>query len=154
MEPRRRGRRLRGEPPHPVDVHVGERVRMARKLRGMSQTELAKPLGLSFQQVQKFERGTNRVSAGRLFAVSRILELPISFFFDGLEMGSQEQSGNGQAGNGHSDKEEPIDVTMAADPALRHEILDLVRAYYGISDRTARSSLIELFRSLSDHKSD
>jgi len=127
---------------------------MARKLRGMSQTDLAKPLGLSFQQVQKFERGTNRVSAGRLFAVSRILELPISFFFDGLDTGLQVKTGDGRSGNGHMPDDDSIDVTLATDPTLRHEILDLVRAYYSISDRTARSSLIELFRSLSDQKSD
>ena len=70
--------------PNPVDLHVGGRVRLRRKLVGISQEQLAAALGLTFQQVQKYERGSNRVSASKLYAIARTLGVPIAFFFDGL----------------------------------------------------------------------
>ena len=70
--------------PHPVDVHVGRAVRWRRKLRGLSQQALAERIGLTFQQVQKYETGANRISASALHAIARTLEVPVSFFFDGL----------------------------------------------------------------------
>ena len=80
--PARRGRRGRRAGPHPVDIHVGSRVRMRRTLLGMSQEKLGDALALTFQQVQKYERGANRVGASRLFEISRILDVPVSFFFE------------------------------------------------------------------------
>src|SRR4051794_34996027 len=68
--------------PNPIDVHVGARVRLRRTLLGMSQERLGEALGLTFQQVQKYERGTNRIGASRLFDLSRVLEVPVSFFFE------------------------------------------------------------------------
>ena len=68
--------------PDPVDIHVGARVRLRRTLLGMSQEKLGKALGLTFQQVQKYERGANRIGSSRLFQLSRILDVPVSFFFD------------------------------------------------------------------------
>src|SRR5579872_1601759 len=76
-----RGRMPSGKP-NPVDAHVGTRVRMRRTLLGMSQEKLGDSLGLTFQQVQKYERGANRVGASRLFELSRVLDVPVSFFFD------------------------------------------------------------------------
>jgi transcriptional regulator with XRE-family HTH domain len=73
-----------GRRPNPVDLHVGGRVRMRRKLLGVSQEQLADSLGLTFQQVQKYERGANRVSASKLYEIARTLQVPVSFFFDGL----------------------------------------------------------------------
>src|ERR1700719_3453420 len=70
--------------PSPIDVHVGSRIRLRRTLLGMSQERLGDALGLTFQQVQKYERGMNRVGASRLFDLSRVLDVPISFFFDDL----------------------------------------------------------------------
>jgi transcriptional regulator with XRE-family HTH domain len=70
--------------PNPVDLHVGARVRMRRKLLGVSQEKLADALGLTFQQVQKYERGANRVSASKLFEIARFLDVPPAYFFDGL----------------------------------------------------------------------
>ena len=70
--------------PHTVDVHVGARIRLRRRLLGMSQERLADALGLTFQQVQKYERGANRVSASKLFEIARTLQTPIEFFFEGL----------------------------------------------------------------------
>jgi len=70
--------------PNPIDIHVGSRVRMRRKLMGVSQEKLAEALGLTFQQVQKYERGVNRVSASKLFETSKFLGVEVSYFFDGL----------------------------------------------------------------------
>jgi transcriptional regulator with XRE-family HTH domain len=69
---------------HPVDVHVGKRLKQIRTLRRMSQTDVAKQLNLSFQQIQKYEIGSNRVAASRLFELSRILDVPTSYFFEGI----------------------------------------------------------------------
>ncbi len=68
--------------PHPVDVHVGQRLRLRRKLAGLSQTELGEKIGVTFQQLQKYESGANRISASRLFDLSRVLDVPVSYFFD------------------------------------------------------------------------
>ncbi len=107
--------------PHPVDVHVGGRVRMRRTLLGMTQTDLADALELTFQQVQKYERGLNRIAASRLYALSQILDVPVPCFFEGLDEGTQALS--------------PDDVM------LRTETLKLVKAYYGISDPEVREAL-------------
>ena len=82
--PRRKRRTVAEHGPHPVDVHVGGRVRLRRKLLGMSQTDLGKALGVTFQQIQKNERGFNRIGASRLFQLSHILDVPLSYFFDDM----------------------------------------------------------------------
>lgn len=74
--------------PNPVDIHVGSRVRLRRTLLGMSQEMLGDAIGLTFQQIQKYERGTNRISASRLYDLSRALDVPVSFFFDGCDDGA------------------------------------------------------------------
>ena len=79
----RRGRR-KADKPNPIDVHVGSRVRLRRTLLGMSQEKLGDAIGLTFQQVQKYERGANRIGASRLFDLSRVLDVPVSFFFDDM----------------------------------------------------------------------
>src|SRR5437868_8301678 len=79
-----RRRRQKSDKPNPTDVHVGARVRLRRTLLGMSQEKLGEALGLTFQQVQKYERGTNRIGASRLFDLSRVLEVPVSFFFEDM----------------------------------------------------------------------
>ena len=71
--------------PHPVDVHVGTRVRLRRTLLGMSQEKLGEAIGLTFQQVQKYERGTNRIGASRLYELSRVLDVPVGFFFEEID---------------------------------------------------------------------
>lgn len=86
--PRRAGRgRIAGEPPDNIDVHVGNRVRTRRVMLGVSQSQLANVLGISFQQVQKYERGTNRLSASKLYHTAAFLNSPIQYFFDGLATG-------------------------------------------------------------------
>ncbi len=87
-KPSRVRRRTKKQPSrkgsHPIDVHVGVRVRLRRNLLGMSQTALGKAVGITFQQIQKYERGVNRIGASRLFNLSRALDVPVSFFFEDL----------------------------------------------------------------------
>ncbi len=116
--------------PHPVDAHVGNRVRLRRTLLGMNQTQLGEALGLTFQQIQKYERGFNRISASRLWQLTEILDVPLLFFFDGLGGGA---------------KALPQDEVF-----LRRETLELVRAYFRIRDPAARKHLREMTRAMAD----
>src|SRR6201988_4210086 len=121
----RRGRR-KTDKPNPIDVHVGSRVRLRRALLGMSQEKLGEAIGLTFQQVQKYERGANRVGASRLYDLSRVLDVPVSFFFEDMPAnGAESQKGLAEA-------EEPYELER--DPMLKRETLELVRAYYKIPD--------------------
>ena len=120
--------------PHPVDVHVGKRIRHRRWLVGMTQQQLAESVGIKFQQIQKYETGANRVSASRLWDIADALGVEISFFFEGLE------SENGQRQVG--DK-------VPADLLGDKEALDLVRSYYAIPENQRRR-MFDLARVLSD----
>ena len=124
--------------PNPVDLHVGGRVRMRRKVLGVSQERLAEALGLTFQQVQKYERGANRVSASKLYEIARFLSAPVAYFFEGLSDPSA-PGGAGVADGGaeqfvHEFLMTPECLELAAAfpkigrPRLRRRILDLVRA--------------------------
>src|SRR5215831_7512068 len=115
--------------PNPIDKHVGSRVRMRRMMLAMSQERLGDALGLTFQQVQKYERGTNRVGASRLFDISRVLDVPIGFFYDDMP-----DAAGGPRRAGFADMQDPF-----IDDALsRRETLELVRAYYRITDAAVR----------------
>jgi len=138
--PARRGRRGRRAGPHPVDIHVGSRVRMRRTLLGMSQEKLGDALALTFQQVQKYERGANRVGASRLFEISQILDVPVSFFFE-------EMSPETAALTPHSVAPESSEE-FERDPLAKRETLELVRAYYRISDPRVRKRLFELTKAV------
>jgi transcriptional regulator with XRE-family HTH domain len=132
--------------PSPIDVHVGSRIRLRRTLLGMSQERLGEALGLTFQQVQKYERGVNRVGASRLFDLSRVLDVPISFFFDDMPESLQSAFGV-QASRRAAGFTEPQD--SYADEALnRRETLELVRAYYRITDPAVRKRVFELIKSM------
>lgn len=128
---RRPPRRTRGKPTD-VDAHVGRRIRQRRTLLGMSQEKLAEALDLTFQQVQKYERGTNRVGAGRLYQLAQALDVPIAYFFEGL----------GEAIEGAEATGPEQDLLS------RRESLALIRAYYGISDPAVRRRLRELMKAL------
>jgi transcriptional regulator with XRE-family HTH domain len=132
--------------PSPIDVHVGSRIRLRRTLLGMSQERLGEALGLTFQQVQKYERGVNRVGASRLFDLSRVLDVPISFFFDDMPesltsvyggSASRRAVGYAEAGDGYAD-----------DALNRRETLELVRAYYRITDPGVRKRVFDLIKSM------
>ena len=128
--------------PNPVDVHVGARVRVRRTLLGMSQEKLGEAIGLTFQQVQKYERGANRIGSSRLFDLSRVLDVPIGFFFE--EMPSDVAASSPAQVRGLS--EEP--VTYELDPMAKRETLELVRAYYKVTDPHIRKRLFELTKAL------
>lgn len=115
---------------NPIDLHIGQRVRHRRWLLGMTQQQLALSVGIRFQQIQKYESGANRISASRLWDLARALEMPVSFFFEGLE------SAKDQAGN-------------TDDGLLQNkETMDLIRAYYGL-DEGPRRRLLDLAKALS-----
>jgi transcriptional regulator with XRE-family HTH domain len=126
-----------------VDVHVGGRVRLRRTLLGLSQEKLGEAVGLTFQQIQKYERGANRIGASRLFEFSRILEVPVSFFFDDMPEGQTVVDGRIAWGLA-----EPPQTPLEPDPLTRRETLELVRAYYRIGDPSVRRRLFELTKSL------
>jgi len=138
---RGRGRTATGKP-NPVDIHVGARVRLRRTLLGMSQEKLGEAIGLTFQQVQKYERGANRVGASRLYDLSRVLEVPVSFFFD--DMPDEISSKSVHERREMSESPDPFDN----DPMNRRETLELVRAYYRITDPTQRKRVFELVKSM------
>ncbi|SLN47306.1 transcriptional repressor DicA [Roseivivax jejudonensis] len=117
---------------HPVDVHVGKRIRHRRWLVGMTQQQLAEKVGIKFQQIQKYETGANRVSASRLWDIADALEVAVGFFFEGLE-------------TGHDSAPEAVPGDILGDK----EALDLVRSYYAIPEHQRRR-LFELARVLSD----
>ncbi|KEO55920.1 helix-turn-helix domain-containing protein [Thioclava pacifica] len=117
---------------HPVDVHVGKRIRHRRWMIGMTQQQLADQVGIKFQQIQKYETGMNRVSASRLWDIADALEVPISFFFEGLS-----------EDNGVTQPE------VAGDILSDKEALALVRSYYAIPE-AQRRRLFELAKVLSD----
>ncbi len=141
--PSTRFERLPPGTPNPVDVHVGGRVRLRRTLLGLSQEKLGEAVGLTFQQIQKYERGANRIGASRLFEFSRILEVPVSFFFDDMPEGQAVVDGRIAWGMA----EQP-QAPLEPDPLTRRETLELVRAYYRIGDPSVRRRLFELTKSL------
>ena len=120
--------------PHPVDVHVGKRIRHRRWLAGMTQQQLAESVGIKFQQIQKYETGANRVSASRLWDIADALDVEVSFFFEGLA-----HEGEGQDSQGNA----PADILGDK------EALELVRSYYAIPENQRRR-LFDLARVLSD----
>jgi transcriptional regulator with XRE-family HTH domain len=131
--------------PSPIDVHVGSRIRLRRTLLGMSQERLGESLGLTFQQVQKYERGVNRVGASRLFDLSRVLDVPISFFFD--DMPDSLAANFGGVTNRRPGGVETQDP-FGDDTLSRRETLELVRAYYRITDPSIRKRVFDLIKSM------
>jgi transcriptional regulator with XRE-family HTH domain len=120
--------------PHPVDVAVGRRVRARRIFLGISQERLGKELGVTFQQVQKYERGTNRISASSLFEIARVLGVEPSYFFEEID-----------------DRPSSVATPATGEGSFaRRETLEFVRAYYRIPDQKTRSEINALIRSIAD----
>jgi len=132
--------------PSPIDVHVGSRIRLRRTLLGMSQERLGEALGLTFQQVQKYERGVNRVGASRLFDLSRVLDVPISFFFD--DMPDSLTTSFGVPASRRSSSYTESHDGFGDDTLNRRETLELVRAYYRITDPALRKRVFDLIKSM------
>lgn len=120
--------------PNPIDIHVGSRIRLRRTMLGISQEKLGEGLGITFQQVQKYEKGTNRVGASRLQAVANILNVPVAFFFE--DAPSSEVSA------------EPASNPVV-DFLSTSEGLQLNRAFIGIKDQRVRRRVVDLVRALS-----
>jgi len=132
---------------HPVDVHVGARMRQRRTLLGMSQEKLGTAVGLTFQQIQKYERGSNRIGSSRLFEFAKVLDVPVSYFVD--EMPSNALSGRPMAGRGRKGfGEAATPFEQEKDPLIKRETLELVRAYYKIPDPHIRRRLFDLAKAL------
>ncbi|ABC24392.1 helix-turn-helix domain-containing protein [Rhodospirillum rubrum] len=136
--------------PDPVDVHVGRRLRLRRTLLGMSQEQLANAVGVTFQQIQKYERGSNRVSASRLYDISKVLGVPVAFFFE--DIGDEVTSARlapivpDITGSGLS---EPAIPAYEQDPLQKNETLELIRAYWRLPTDTVRKRALDLLKSLS-----
>ncbi len=133
----------RGDAPTAVDVHVGLRIKLRRSLLGLSQERLGEALGLTFQQVQKYERGTNRVSASRLHDLGRVLDVPVSFFFDGL---AEAAGGAASRASGFAETQDAFG--LASDLLSRRETLDLVGAYWRIADPAQRRRVLDLVKGM------
>jgi len=116
-----------------IDHHVGKRIRRRRRLLGLTQQQLAESVGIRFQQVQKYESGANRVSASRLFELAEALDVPVQYFYEGLQ--------------GSGEPAAPAGEHIAPDVLSQKETLDMVRAYYKLNERPRRR-LLELARSL------
>jgi transcriptional regulator with XRE-family HTH domain len=132
--------RMAGKKPNPVDQHVGSRVRLRRMLLGMSQERLGESMGLTFQQVQKYEKGVNRIGASRLFQISKILDVPVQFFFE------EAPNAGTHATPGMA---EPDSETFILEFLNSREGLELNRAFVKISDPKVRKSVVDLVRALS-----
>jgi transcriptional regulator with XRE-family HTH domain len=145
--------RPRGRPPragsdgkgHPIDAHVGQRVRLRRTLLGWSQEKLAQALGLTFQQVQKYERGANRIGASRLFDLGRVLDVPVSFFFDDMPDQAKIPERRGMA---ESPAPALSEGEYETDPMTRRETRGLVMAYWQIAEPELRRRVFELTKAL------
>jgi len=136
----RRLGRSKSEKPNPIDVQVGSRVRLRRNMLGLSQEKLGEAIGLTFQQVQKYERGANRIGASRLHELSRVLDVPVSFFFDDMDPVRAPAIPGGFA--------EPPPEPFESDPLRRRETVELVEAYYAIDDTAVRRRLFDLAKAL------
>jgi len=121
---------------NPVDVHVGSRVRLRRMLLGMSQEKLGEHLGLTFQQIQKYEKGINRIGASRLFDLSKVLAVPVQFFYEELPV-------SGDGARGFAEQSESYAVEFLSS----REGLELNKAFARITDPRVRRSIVELVRS-------
>jgi transcriptional regulator with XRE-family HTH domain len=120
--------------PDPVDVHVGARIRTRRLLIGMNQETLSRALDLTFQQVQKYEGGANRVSASRLSQIAEILDVPIAYFFADIEAGETTAAGSQES--------------IARERMQRPETIELIRSYYAISDPGVRQQFLAMVKAV------
>ncbi len=134
-----------GRKPNPVDVHVGSRVRYRRMIIGMSQEKLGEKMNLTFQQIQKYEKGTNRIGASRLFQLSKILDVPVGYFFE-------DAFANSAPSNQLQGLREPEQEAVLLDFLNSREGLDLNRAFAKIHDPKVRRRVIDLVRALSEEK--
>src|SRR5918993_1249396 len=138
-QPPRRPGRPKTQTPNPIDMRVGARLRLRRNMLGFSQEKLGEAIGLTFQQVQKYERGANRIGASRLYELGRVLDVPVSFFFDDTDPVRAPAMGGFP--------ELPAKV-FESDPLRKRETIELVQAYFSIEDPAVRRRLLDLAKAL------
>jgi len=149
-----------------IDAHVGARLRIRRNLLGVSQEILADKLGITFQQLQKYEKGVNRIGASRLYKLSQLLNVPLDYFFEQITNGldytnallpTKGLAENKQAGYGKGSAKKPVPLSVGTsynipeaigDPLLRKETADLINAYYNIPDKETRRRVLDLANAL------
>jgi transcriptional regulator with XRE-family HTH domain len=130
---------------HPVDVYVGTRIRQRRTLLAMSQTKLGDAVGLTFQQIQKYEHGANRCASSRLYEFAKVLDVPVSYFFDEMPaLSGRPISGRGRKGFG----EVGTPLEREKDLLIKRETLELVRAYYKIREGRVRKPIFEMVKAM------
>ena len=135
-----------GKEPHPVDIHVGSRLRLRRDFLGYSQHRLADALGLTFQQIQKYEKGANRISASKLYELALVLDVGIEFFFEGAELVvpmGRAHPPDPLAGASDSHK-----TSAVIDSVPQAEVMQLVSAYSRIEDPAVRGEALSLLKVL------
>lgn len=130
--------------PDPADIHVGSRLKIRRTLLGMSQEKLGEAVGLTFQQIQKYERGANRIGASRLYQFAQILNVPVAYFFE--DMPDRAADEDKAVGLAHP----PQEAYEGENQMDRRETLELIRAYYRILDPAVRKRILEVVRALGD----
>ncbi len=133
--------------PHPVDVHVGQRLRLRRALMGLSQERLAELVGVTFQQIQKYERGANRIGSSRLYELARVLAVPVDYFFEGLEERARPGPGLAEPAAEFRHEAAPRPEPRIID---RRETLEMVRAFNRITDPLVRRRLFDLAKALAE----
>ena len=133
---------------HPVDVYVGTRIRQHRTLLGLSQTALGKAVGITFQQVQKYEKGGNRLGASRLFEFASVLDVPVEYFFDGMSSAT----GRSPTRRYRQEIKYPQRKGKTADPLSKRETLELVRSYFKIRTPQTRRRITQMISSLAGDK--
>ncbi len=131
---------------HPVDIHVGKRLRLRRSMLGMSQEALGDAIGVTFQQIQKYERGINRIGSSRLYEFAKVMNVPVSFFFEEFTKPVEAAEAYGFA-----EDEAPA---FEQDKLNSKETMALVRAYYEIEDPAVRKKVLGLIKALSPAKVD
>mgnify|MGYP000098867945 CR=1 FL=1 len=138
---------VEGDAPNPVDVYVGAKLKARRNLIGITQENLAEASGITFQQVQKYEKGRNRLSASRLFQFARVLDVPVSYFFEGFAA-PDSQIGL-QGGFADNDQEAFLGEADENDDVMfRKETIDLVRTYYTITDEKLRKDFLKMLKQM------
>lgn len=136
--------------PHPVDIYVGRRLRLKRTILGLSQESIGKAIGVTFQQIQKYERGVNRMGSSRLYEFGRLMSVPVSYFFEGFENDQNGLPAGGKytvAGMAESPASE-----FEHEKLTSRETLEMMRAYYRITDPAVRKRVYELVKSIADQQ--
>lgn len=128
--------------PHPVDIHAGNRLKLRRSILGLSQGDVAKAIGVTFQQVQKYERGVNRMGSSRLYELAKTLNMPVTYFFDEYQPDGQPSPAEGMA-------ESPSSAFEHEEMTSR-ETMEMMRAYYKIKSPAMRKRVFELVKSMAE----